>query len=102
MPEDPQQVAEKVESWYESFHRKYVKLGDHWRQHTNRRTIIAAMIAGVLIGAFYVFIVRPPDNFPAGELVTIPEGQNLSSIADTLRQESVIRSPLAFRVIIKI
>ncbi len=102
MPEDAEKVAEKIESWYERLHRKYVKLGDHWRQHTNRRTLIAAMVLGILICALYVFAIRPPANFPSGQLVTVPEGQSLSTIAQTLHDSGVIRSQLAFKIIIKI
>jgi UPF0755 protein len=102
MPPDPKEVAQKVESFYEALQRRYRDLRDHWRLHTNRRTIIAAMVLGVAIGAAYVFLIRPPATFPTGQLVTIPEGQSLSQIAKTLQQNGVISSPFAFKIIVKL
>lgn len=102
MDVEPEKVAAQVESWYERLHKKYIQFGDHWREHTNRRTIIGALIVGALFAAVYLFAIRPPDNFPAGELVTIPEGESLSAIANTLYQNGVIRSPLMFRLIVMV
>ena len=102
MPTDSEKVAEKVESWYERAHKKYVKFSLDWRERTNRRTVVVVMIVGVLLGALYVFLIRPPDTFPTGNLVTIPEGESVSAIAETLHEAGVIRSPLVFRIITKV
>ena len=101
MPEDAKEVAEKVESFYERFHKKYEQWSRHWREHTNRRTIIVAILAGVSLGALYLFAIRPPGDFPSGQLVTIPEGESLSQVAQTLQEAGVIRSALVFRIIVK-
>src|SRR3989344_168225 len=102
MPEEAEKVAAQVESWYEKAHKKYVSLTEKWRHHANRRTIIVAIVAGALLGALYIVAIRPPSNFPTGELVTIPEGESLSGIAETLQEGGAIRSPLAFRIVVKV
>ena len=100
-PVEPEKVAEQVESWYERFHKKYVQFSERWREHTNRRTIVATVIVGLILGVVYIFAIRAPDTFPTGELVTIPEGESLSTISDTLYKSGVIRSPFVFRLIVK-
>ena len=102
MPTDPEKVAAQVESWYEKVHKEYLKHSERWRLRANRRTVIATIVLGLVIGALYLFVIRPPSDFPAGELVTIPEGQTLSEIAGTLHESGAIRSPLAFRIIVKV
>ena len=102
MPEDLKDVPKKVESWYENIQRRYRDLRTHWLLHTNRRTIIAAMIAGVAIGAAYLFLIRPPQNFPVGQLVNVPEGQSVGEIAQTLQDDGVIQNALAFKVLVKL
>jgi len=100
--EEAKAVAEKVESWYERLHRKLYEWGGRWRKHTNRRTALVLLLVGISFGTFYAYAVRPPARFPTGQLVTIPEGQSVSGVAQTLYEDGVIRSPLMFRVIVKV
>jgi UPF0755 protein len=102
MADEKKDIGKSFETRYEALQRRYKKLRDHWREHTNRRTIIAAMLLGVAIGATYVFLIKPPENFPTGELVSVPEGQTLSQIAQTLQQGGVISSALTFKIILKV
>src|SRR3989344_3361135 len=102
MPPEAEKVAEKVESSYERLHNRYLKFTERWQQHVNRRTVLATLVLGLTVGALYIFIIRPPDSFPAGELVTNPEGQSLSEIAQALHESGAIRSPLTFRIIVKV
>ncbi|MBI4088230.1 endolytic transglycosylase MltG [Candidatus Kaiserbacteria bacterium] len=71
-----------------------------WREHTNRRTLIALILSGVLAITLYVFVIQPPDNFPVGELVSVPEGTSLSETAKVLQDDGVVRSAIAFRVLV--
>ena len=65
--------------------------------NVNRRTLaIVSIFLGVAIFS-YVFFIRPPSAFPAGELVEIPEGASLSLIATQLKNEHVIRSAFLLR-----
>ena len=102
MPPEAEKVAEKVESSYERLHNRYLKFTERWQQHANRRTVIATIAIGLVVGALSLFVIRPPANFPSGELVTIDEGQSLSEIAQTLEKSGVIRSDHAFRIIVKV
>ena len=70
------------------------------REHANRRTIITLIVIGASLTYLYLFVVRPPDNFPMNELVTIDEGLTLRDISASLRAKEVIRSPIALRALI--
>jgi UPF0755 protein len=91
--------ARRLEQAFSTLTRWQAALSGHWRAHTNRRTIIALLIAGGFFLYLWLYILRPPQNFPINELVSVPQGETLSEIADTLRESGVIRSPWAFRVL---
>lgn len=75
------------------------RLSDDWREHVNRRTLVIVVIAGLLAILAYVFVIQPPEHFPTDQLVTVPQGASLDLISQTLYEDGVIRSPLAFRLI---
>ena len=50
--------------------------------------------------SFYVGIFRAPADFPIKETITIEEGSTLSSIAEKLKEDSVVRSSLWLRNIV--
>lgn len=75
-------------------------LSEEWREHTNRRTLVIAIVLGVFSASAYLFVIQPPKNFPTGQLVTVPEGASLDSIAQTLYEDGVVRSPLAFKAVV--
>lgn len=91
---------EKLEAYFEAAHRYIAAASVHWREHTNRRTVIIVVVLGILFGALYLTAIEPPAAFPAGELVTVPEGQGVVAVSNTLYQDGVIRSPLAFRILV--
>ncbi|MEK7147922.1 MAG: endolytic transglycosylase MltG [Patescibacteria group bacterium] len=43
--------------------------------------------------------ISPPGRFPTDSIVTVPEGSNLSTLAESLKKEGIIRSPFWFRTI---
>lgn len=49
------------------------------------------------VACFYPTI--PPFSFPAGSVVTVPEGAGLGMLATKLREAKVIRSPFWFRAV---
>ncbi len=75
------------------------RLSTHWREHSNRRTLLALLLIGSLSCYVYLYAIRPPDNFPINQLVTVSPDTNLKEIATKLQQDGVIRSALAFRVL---
>lgn len=91
-----------LERGFEALHRYVVILSEHWRTHTNRRTLIILILGGAIAASLYIFAIQPPDNFPTGELVSVSEGENVSAIAQELQKAGVIRSPLAFRIVVKL
>lgn len=69
----------------------------HWRENSNRRTTIILAILLTLAATFYVFIFRPPSNFPVNALVEVKEGQSVTELAASLKEQNVVRSKLAFK-----
>jgi len=61
--------------------------------------ILAAAV--VLLGAWYL-LFDTPSNFPTGQIITIPEGATLSSVAAELHTDGLIRSPLLFEVLARV
>jgi len=78
------------------------ELSDRWRPHSNRRTTIIFVVLGVIAITLYVFAIRPPDDFPVDELVSIPSGSTLGQAAEILKENHVIHSTLAFRALVTI
>lgn len=70
------------------------------REHANRRTIMILICSGVLAISLYIYAVRPPDNFPVAELVSVPEGISLSETAQMLEEDGVVRSGMVFRLLV--
>lgn len=62
--------------------------------NVNRRTFFIVSIGLVVLILMYVFFIRPPSDFPAGQLVEIPEGASLNEIATFLKEQHVVRSKL--------
>ena len=90
------------EEWYEYVHTRARELLLHWRVHTNRRTILFAIVAGAAAAYLYLYMIRPPESFPVGELITIDTGASVELIAKMLKESDVIRSPLMFRLTVKV
>ncbi|MBI5004297.1 endolytic transglycosylase MltG [Candidatus Kaiserbacteria bacterium] len=78
--------------------RLQLRLSERWVEHTNRRTLVIIIVIGIIATFSYLFLIRPPDNFPLDHLVSVPDGQSLKQIGDTLQKQGVVRSSLAFRV----
>jgi UPF0755 protein len=89
-----------LESLFAQSDRLQTYLSGEWREHTNRRSLIAFVIAGILFAVLYLYVIQPPVHFPTGQLVTVPSGESLDSISQTLYEDGVIRSPLAFKFIV--
>ncbi len=83
---------------FDDFDDAQADLAEGWRPHANRRTVIILVIAGIAAGLIYTQAIEPPDAFPVQELVVVEEGAALSTIAQSLYAQQVIRSPLAFEL----
>lgn len=70
---------------------------NRWRPNANRRTIVIILTVGAVAALSYLAVIRPPENFPVGALVNIPEGATLSEVSQLLEDGGVVRSSFAFR-----
>ncbi|MEK7135331.1 MAG: endolytic transglycosylase MltG [Patescibacteria group bacterium] len=60
------------------------------------------IIASFLFGITFVLIVwgvAPPEKYPTGTIVTIPEGAGLYQVGELLEEEQVVRSQFWFRTV---
>ncbi len=76
-----------------------------WMRSTARH---APQIGGVLVGFFfftsvYVYfgVYQPSAFFPIRTIITVPEGTSVREVAEILYSAQVIRSPLAFRTVLR-
>jgi UPF0755 protein len=76
------------------------RLSERWKLHANRRTIITAVVTGVICMYGYLYIVQAPEDFPVDVLINVPVGDTLTEISESLQEEGVIRSAFAFRAIV--
>lgn len=75
-------------------------LGTRWRYHVNEKTLTIACIVGVVATLLYIGAIRPSEEFPINELITIEEGATLSSVSKQFEEQHVVRSSLALRIIV--
>ena len=68
--------------------------------NNKRKTSTLLVALFVVLVSFYVGIFRAPADFPIKETITIEEGSTLSSIAEKLKEDSVVRSSLWLRNIV--
>ena len=73
-----------------------------WDKQVNKRTVLIIVALGIIAMVTYVNVIEPPDAFPVDELVTVPSGEPISLIAKELQSQGVIRSPLAFRILVRL
>lgn len=78
------------------------RLSAGWRPHSNRRTMVIILVVGALAIFSYLYAIRPPDDFPTDGLVSVDSGMPLGRIAQSLYEQKVIRSPLAFEIFVRI
>jgi UPF0755 protein len=76
------------------------RMSTRWREHTNRRTSIILSVLALIMAGTYYFFVQPPREFPIGALVEVKDGQSVSELAQSLEDQQVIKSPLAFKAFI--
>lgn len=76
------------------------RLSGEWREHSNWTSLALIFVLGGLAIYTYTSVIRPPDTFPAGELVTVQSGESLIAIANDLERQGVIRSPIVFRALV--
>ncbi|MBV9158976.1 MAG: endolytic transglycosylase MltG [Candidatus Kaiserbacteria bacterium] len=89
-----------LQRFFDSSDELQSDLSQRWRLHANRRTIIVILVVGSLATFSYLYFIQPPDSFPVDQLVSVPEGASLKDISVGLQSGGVVRSALAFRVLV--
>jgi len=92
-------LRQSLERFFEEGSERLARLSQDWREHTNRRTILAAIFAGTLATTLYIAAIEPPDNFPVGTLVSVPSGASLNETAGSLEDLRVVRSGFMLKVV---
>lgn len=90
-----EKIFKKLDEWQ---HR----MSSHWREHTNRRTIVILIVLGAIAIFSYIYIIEPPDSFPTDKLVTVPEGASSREVGRVLKKNGVIQNATAFDIVIAI
>src|SRR3989338_5204741 len=93
-------IEEFLERVFATYERVSQKLSLRWREHANRRTIIALVVIGILTTFIYLSVVRPPDNFPLDTLVTIEEGASVRDVGTSLEKSGVVQRGIALRLLV--
>lgn len=88
--------------WFDDFDTLQAQMSEYWRGHTNRRTLGIIIIGGGAAIALYLGAIRPPEEFPTRKLVTVESGASVTAIASSLADQQVIRSPLVFKLFVRI
>jgi UPF0755 protein len=91
-----------LETFFDSVRTWRRAATERWDLHANRRTLLISVVLGALALHAYLAYIRPPESFPTGELVTIPQGATLRDAADTLGREGVVRSSEALVIVMRL
>ncbi len=73
-------------------------LSQKWRENTNRRTLLIILILGLFSIYVYLYLIRPPDQFPLQKMVHIPAGLSGGQVSEILQEDGIVRSALVFRI----
>jgi UPF0755 protein len=74
------------------------RLSGRWRENANRRTLLLIILIGLMAIYAYLYLIRPPDQFPLQRIVTIPTGESSRQIGETLQADGIVRSAIMFRL----
>ncbi len=75
------------------------RVGQFCNRHAHKAGILFAVLAG-LSAWLWFGMHQPPSFFPVRTIVTVPEGESLTAIADILQEENVVRSAWAFTLVV--
>ncbi len=93
-----QPIITALKKYFELFDTWQQELSERWRHHNNRRTILLLIIIGGACTYIYLYAIRPPVQFPSQQIITVPSGENLRAISETLEEGGIVRSALMFRI----
>lgn len=91
-----------LKDYFGTFRRSEQELSYNWKKHANFLSLIIISVAVILAGILYLAIIRAPAAFPVEKLVSVAPGLTLNQVSQRLHEDSVVRSPLTFRMLVKI
>ncbi len=68
----------------------------------NTKSFILLILILALLFTAYVHTIRAPSSFPLESLITLEEGKPLSTLAESLHTQSVIRNPNALSLLLRL
>ena len=68
-----------------------------WREHANRRSMLMILLGGGFALVLYMYVIAPPQEFPVGKLVSVPEGSSAVEVGKILQEQGVVQHAEAFR-----
>jgi cell division protein YceG involved in septum cleavage len=95
-----EEIKKALEQFFALSDKIQADLSGRWREHTNRRTLIAVSTCALVIVAMYFFTIRAPGSFVPETLVTIPDGATLRQAALILEENHIVRSPIMLRLVV--
>src|SRR5262245_18196932 len=97
-----ERFIEQLERFFDRAGERLARLSLDWKEHTNRRTILTSVFAGVLFTTLYIGVLDPPANFPINVLINVPQGASLSETTHTFKERGVVRSGSALKIVMTI
>jgi UPF0755 protein len=76
---------------FEWIYNEPQRLAAEWREHSNRRSILMILFGGGTALVLYMYVIAPPNDFPVGVLIAVPEGASAGEVAQLLEDQSVVR-----------
>ena len=95
MADRPENFVERALAYLDDLQER---MSERWRENANRRTLIIIIILGMTSIYTYLYLIRPPDQFPLQKIVTIPAGRSGKEVSEILQQDGIVRSALMFRI----
>lgn len=95
-------LRKSLEQYFEMGSHLLAEMAGQWQRHTNRRTVLTLIFAGVITTTAYITVIQAPDDFPVAALVTIPTGASLSEASRSFEELGVVRSAFFLKLIMRI
>lgn len=106
-PYNRDRIRKELKAVGESARKRFSALHTFFEPRKKEDDAVSIATAGavalsLVLFAAYLFMIRPPAEFPVGVIVDIEEGSTLDDVAKRLESEQVIRSPLFFKYTVRI
>lgn len=98
----PEGVGPQIERKWDAFQDLQADVSRRWQKHANRRTVAIVLAVSAPFIAFYMTALRPPADFPAGDIITVERDASAAVVAQQLKEQNVIVSARAFEWTVRI